>query len=278
MTSSWTDHLFLKLVNVFAFLTFFGSSLYSVVAPHHAGGKDTYLTPSNWTFGIWSLINLLLAGYVVYQFFDHSHDAIHGVGWRFAAIGLLNSVFLHLFVRAHYVVAFVFAFLVFSSVSTVYYSLKTHYTARTTSDFLFVHLPFSLYHAFSLYLLLLSLLTAFTHSPSAHPSIITFLLTLFSLWLLALTAWGYALSTKQGDLAGAAVLTWCLTGVVTHLKAHGQTGKREEIIFWAAVVALGFAGTGTFKALAFTVADPAGAIVLVENDGATATERTALIV
>jgi hypothetical protein len=44
------------------------------------------------------LINLLLAGYVVYQFFDHSHDAIHGVGWRFAAIGLLNSVFLHLFV------------------------------------------------------------------------------------------------------------------------------------------------------------------------------------
>jgi hypothetical protein len=90
-------------------------------------------------------------------------------------------------------------------------------------------------------------------------------------------------------------LTWCLTGVVTHLKAHGQTGKREEIIFWAAVVALGFAGTGTFKAsltcilrdvkltrygqaLAFTVADPAGAIVLVENDGATATERTALIV
>lgn len=146
---------------------------------------------------------------------------------------------------------------------TADYSLKTHYTARTTSDFLFVHLrtspfvpsldrpdppsAFSLYHAFSLYLLLLSFLTAFTHSPSSHPSLITLILTLFSLWLLALTAWGYALSSKAGDLAGAAVLTWTLTGVVTHLKAHGQTGKREEVIFWAAVVALGFAGTGTFK-------------------------------
>lgn len=74
------------------------------------------------------LTDLLLLGYVVYQcasrsgwreaaatrelttagaavshrFFDVSHDSIHGVGWRFPLVAVLNAIFLHVFVTGHY--------------------------------------------------------------------------------------------------------------------------------------------------------------------------------
>lgn len=40
---------------------------------------------------------------VVYQFFDSSAGAIHGVGWRFPIIGVLNAIFVHVYVTEHYV-------------------------------------------------------------------------------------------------------------------------------------------------------------------------------
>lgn len=63
--------------------------------------------------------DLLLLGYVIYQFFDKSHDSVHGVGYRFALVGILNAIFVHVFITRHFIVAFVFALLVASTVSTV---------------------------------------------------------------------------------------------------------------------------------------------------------------
>ena len=65
--------------------------------------------------------DILLLGYVIYQFFDDSAEAVHGIGWRFAIIGVLNAIFVHVFVTGHYIVAFIFAGLVAASVSTAYY-------------------------------------------------------------------------------------------------------------------------------------------------------------
>ncbi|KAK4047854.1 hypothetical protein OIO90_006015, partial [Microbotryomycetes sp. JL221] len=72
----WNDHLALKLANVAVFIFLFSSGLYSAMSPAGHGGKDTYITPAPYVFYTWSLIDLLLLGYVVYQFFDESHDAI----------------------------------------------------------------------------------------------------------------------------------------------------------------------------------------------------------
>lgn len=47
-------------------------------------------------------------------------------------------------------VAFVFSLFVFSSVSHIYYSLRAHHANHSGLDTLFVHLPFSLWHAWSL--------------------------------------------------------------------------------------------------------------------------------
>jgi len=213
--SSWADHLFLKVVNVLSFFFFFGTGLYSSLNPNgHHGGKITYFTPAPFTFYVWTIIDLLLLGYVIYQFFDESHDAIHGVGWRFAIVAILNAIFLHTFVTGHYIVAFIFACLVASSISTVYYSLRTHYPAKTTLDALFVHLPFSLWHAWSLFTVLLSAFAAFTHGGhSSHPGVAVKVLVVLAEAFLASTAWGYAFATKKGDLAGAIVLTFTLWGI-----------------------------------------------------------------
>lgn len=109
-----------------------------------------------------SLIDLLLLGYIIYQFVDSSHDAVHGVGWRLALVGVLNAIYLHVFVTGHYLVAFIFALLVASTVSTVYWSLSAHYPAKDLFDAVFVHLPFSLWHAWSLVTVFISGFAAFT--------------------------------------------------------------------------------------------------------------------
>lgn len=43
----------------------------------------------------WGNYSVLLAGYVVYQFFEASHASIHAIGYRFALIGVLQAIFLH---------------------------------------------------------------------------------------------------------------------------------------------------------------------------------------
>jgi hypothetical protein len=86
---------------------------------HGAWGKETYITPASYVFYVWTLIDLLLLGFVIFQFFDSSRDTITSVGWRFALVGILNAIFLHTFVTAHYIVAFIFALLTASVVSTV---------------------------------------------------------------------------------------------------------------------------------------------------------------
>lgn len=64
------------LLAVAVFIFLFSTGLYGAMSPAGHGGKDTYITPSPFTFYIWTLIDLLLLGYCVYQFFDSSHDAI----------------------------------------------------------------------------------------------------------------------------------------------------------------------------------------------------------
>lgn len=123
------------------------SCVFSAFAPGH--GKETYLTPGGGYQYAWSIVNLLLIGFAVYQFFDNSGDAVHGVGWRFALLAVLNSIFIHTYITRHFIVAFIFSLLGLSVVSSIYYSLKRHYAARNIPDLLFVQAPFGLWHAVS---------------------------------------------------------------------------------------------------------------------------------
>ncbi|KAM0790758.1 hypothetical protein ACM66B_004609 [Microbotryomycetes sp. NB124-2] len=209
----WNDHLALKIVNVAVFVFLFSSGLYSAMSPSGHGGKETYITPAPYVFQTWTLIDLLLLGYVVYQFFDSSHDAIHAVGWRFALVGVLNAIFLHTYVTHHLIVAFIFSLFTASTVSTVYYTLSVA-SAKGLGDVLFVHTPWSLWHAWSIVTVFISGFAAFTHGGHGrHPSVVVKVLVVLSCAFFAITAWGYAFRTRQGDIAGAIVLAWTLFGV-----------------------------------------------------------------
>ena len=149
--------------------------------------------------------------------------------------GVLNSIFVHTYATHHYLyvdslsslcsrsqrtfdrTAFIFALLTASTASSVYYSLRLHYPAKGTMDQIFVHLPFSLFHAYSIVLVLISAFALFTHGISApethHPGFTVKLLVLIAEGFLASTALGYAFSKREGDLAGAFVMAWFLFGI-----------------------------------------------------------------
>ena len=93
------------------------------------------MTPAYWTFGIWSLIHFLLLGYIIYQFFDSGKEVIiDGIGWRFPILAVFNAFYVGVWARGHYVIAFLLALCVSSSVSHIYYVIKKYHQGRNLSD------------------------------------------------------------------------------------------------------------------------------------------------
>jgi hypothetical protein len=137
------------VTNVIVYFLFLGSNVYSVAGPSspYVHGKETYITPSPWAFSIWSLIHLLLLGTVIYQFTSNGKAVvIDGIGWRFPLLGVLNAVYVNVWSSGHYIIAFVLALFVSSTVTHIYYVVKKYHEPNSTGDEVFVHLPFSLYH------------------------------------------------------------------------------------------------------------------------------------
>ncbi|BGP42051.1 hypothetical protein JCM10449v2_006053 [Rhodotorula kratochvilovae] len=242
-TNNWSDNLPLKIANILTFVFLFGSNTYGSLNPHGTG-RETYFTPASWVFYVWTIINALLLGFVIYQFFAPSHDVVHGIGWRFPLVGILNAIFVHVFVTRHYIVAFIFAILLASSVSTVYYSLSSTYHPGSIGDTLFVHLPFSLWHAWSIVTVFISAFALFTHSHHGHPSTISTILVVAAEAFLTLTAIGYAFRSREGDIAGSAVLFATLLGIYQE--------QPSAVIRYAALAGAIISGLAIVKSLYFT--------------------------
>jgi hypothetical protein len=224
-TSSWKDGIFLKIVNVVVYFFFLGSNIYTVAGPgdvYHST-RETYLTPSSWTFFIWTLVHLLLLGLVFYQFTDAGKRAIiDGIGWRFPLLAVLNAIYVGVWARGHYIVAYFFALFVSSAVSHVYYIIKKHHSGGSLADELFVHLPFSLYHGWTVVLVWLTAFEAFGVDATTHEAGFW---TKFFVFLSLLFLWGtsaaYAFSNPEGDLAGSLAIAWSLWGIWDHQRSNG---------------------------------------------------------
>jgi len=219
--ATWKDSLLLKIVNVLVYLFLFGSNIYASVLPnfnHHDHSnyiaKNTYITPAPYAFYVWTIINLGLLGFVILQFFEAGYElAVEHIGWRFAIVGILNALYAHFYATNNYIVAFIVSLFLASSVSTVYWSLRSH-KPQGVGQFFCVHLPWSLWHAWSLILVIISAFAAFGRDASHHHAgVWTKLLVAVALTFLALTSVGYAFHGEQGDIAGAAVIAWTLLGI-----------------------------------------------------------------
>ncbi|KAF8331924.1 uncharacterized protein EI90DRAFT_2919376 [Cantharellus anzutake] len=227
--SAWTDNIILKVVNIVAYLLLAGSNIYNVAGPGYSSGKETYVTPASWVFYIWWLIHLLLFGFIIYQFYPAGKKTIiDGISWRFSFLLVLNAIYVNTWATHHYRVALIFALFVSSTVSHIYWIIKKHHQREQWPDELFIHLPFSLYHGWTLVLVILSIFEAFGVNALKHsPGVITKVLVFLALLFLESTSVAYAYSSEEGDLAGAIAIAWSLWAIFDQQRS-------DEFIHWSA--------------------------------------------
>jgi len=232
-SAQWKDGILLKIVNVLSYLFFLGSNIYTVASPTPVYGvlKETYLTPSCWAFFAWSLIHFLLLGTIIYQFTSvHAKSVIiDGISWRFPLLAVLNAVFVTVWAHQHHLAAFILSLLVASTVSHIYYVVKKNHSSESTGDELFVHLPFSMWHGWATVLIFLTAFEAFgVNAAKHHPGVWTKVFVFLSLFFLEATATAYALSSTEGDLPGAFVISWTLWAIFDHQRS-------SAFIHWSAL-------------------------------------------
>ncbi|TFK53867.1 hypothetical protein OE88DRAFT_1654211 [Heliocybe sulcata] len=228
MADSWKDGILLKIVNVVVYLLFLGSNVYTVAQPSgpYFSGKETYITPAPWAFGIWSLIHLLLLGTVVYQFFSGGKTVIiDGIGWRFPLLAVLNAAYVNLWANGNYIFAFILALFVSSAVTHIYYTVKKYHEPSSIADELFVHLPFSLYHGWTTVLVVLTAFEAFgVNAVTHHAGVWTKVFVFLALFFLEGTAATYAFASPEGDLPASIAVAWSLWAIYSH-QTVGTSGK-----------------------------------------------------
>ncbi|KAG0225703.1 hypothetical protein BGW41_004578 [Actinomortierella wolfii] len=219
-----------KVLNIVVYFTLLSGNLYSAFG----GDKDhdspyfshhqSYITPASFVFFIWTLIHFLLGGMVIYQWFtDKVHQA---VGWHFILASVFNAIWLGLWTSDHNILALIALFFATGAVSYIYFRLKEQETAEGLRDVIFLHLPFSLYHAWIFVLLIINLFAVISPIREDGPSTFQTILAIAGLAFIASTVIGY-IEYKQGDVAGALVLAWYLFGVFAH--------QKEPAIHWTAL-------------------------------------------
>jgi hypothetical protein len=100
--------------------------------------------------------------------------------------------------------------------------VKKHHSSQSLADELLVHLPFSLWHGFTTFLIVLSAFEAFgvdahTHGAGVWTKVFVFL----ALFFLEGTAATYAFSTAEGDLAGSVAIAWTIWAIFAHQTSSG---------------------------------------------------------
>jgi len=232
--ASWKDGILLKIVNVVVYLLFLGSDIYTLAAPgdiYHTGRKETYLTPAPWAFLVWVLIHFLLLGTMIYQFCPSGKSVIiDGISWRLPLLTILNAVYVNFWSKQSFIFSFIFALLVSSTVTHIYYIVKKHHTPQSIWDELVVHLPFSLYHGWTTVLVVLSLFEAFGVNALKQPADIwTKIFVFLALLFLEATAATYAFSSPEGDLPASIAIAWSLWAIYAH-----QTS--DEFVHWTSLI------------------------------------------
>ncbi|KAG0306304.1 hypothetical protein BGZ99_001802 [Dissophora globulifera] len=212
-----------KVANILVYVTLLSGNLYSTFGRHEDDGTDSpydskhrsYITPAPFTFYIWTLMHLLLGGMVIFQWFTDKVD--QAVGWHFVFASIFNAIWLALWTSGHTILALFALFLATGAVSFIYYRLKEQDSAETILDVIFLHLPFSLYHAWIFVLLIINLFAVLSPAHEGGPSTFHTVLSIAGLGFVASTVIGY-IEYKQGDVAGALVLAWYMFGVFAEQK------------------------------------------------------------
>ena len=111
----------------------------------------------------------------------------------------------------------------------IYYIVKKYHEPSSTADEIFVHLPFSLYHGWTVVLIVLSAFSAFgVNASTHHAGVWTKVFVFLGFFFLESTATAYAWSSPEGDLPAGVAIAWYLWAVFVH-----QT--TSKFVHWSAL-------------------------------------------
>jgi len=230
-----THPLLIKVLNVLAYVFLLSANVYSGFegesggSPYH-NSHETYITPAPFVFGVWGLIHLLLGGFVIYQFWESANEVVVDVvHWHFIIITLLNTLWLTLWENNYLILASVVVLFISFQISFVYHALqKAPFAAQNWADKLFIHAPFSLYHAWIAVILVLSIFAALTpEKTDEDPILLVKIVVVIALFILKGLSVAY-IEGFDSDIAGSIVIAWTLVGIFVE--------QQDPIIHWTALV------------------------------------------
>ena len=142
-----------KWWNLLFFLGMITVNVLSVTVP--LGGRSTgeisdmyhtYLTPAGYAFSIWSLIYILLAGFIIYQFrqYTGSRDSVQAIRFWFVLSCVFNMAWLFLWHYLYLELSLAAMVLMLFTLIVIYRSTR-RITEPTTGERWLIKLPFSIY-------------------------------------------------------------------------------------------------------------------------------------
>jgi len=252
-------YLTLKLFNTLSFLWFTAANVYAFsllfkkekdIGIHPPGekvklgygvGKETFLTPDPWVYSVLFLIHLTLAGSVAFAQWTDRGDEILAkrLTWRFSLLMLLSTVWTGTWITRHYNYSLAAALVVAMIASNVYWIIKREFrleAAFDTKDQVFIHMPFSLFHGWTVFLLAINVFATFAPI-SAQSGVATAVFAVWTLAILTGLSVSYAISSLEGDLPGTIVITLGLVSIFFHQShplAHGANSDEANVVRWFA--------------------------------------------
>jgi len=225
--------LAIKIANVLVYIFLLGANLYSGLDPNnddspYDGKHVTFISPAPFAFGIWGLIHFLLGGFVIYQWFGPQELVLDGINWHFVGITVWNTLWLVLWQTDHLILAWITILITSSQVTYVYAVIRRQVDA-STNELVWIHAPFSLYHAWIYIITVISTFAAFSPDKTDDnvPGLFVKIFVVIALIIIQLVAVGYIFGGK-GDIAGAVVIAWSLYGI--------SVEQTDPSIHWTSLV------------------------------------------
>jgi benzodiazapine receptor len=204
-----------------------------------------YFVPAGYVFSIWGVIYLLLLGFTVYQARPAQRDSglLDRIGWLFVLSCLLNSVWIFLWHWRLVLPSVLIMFGLLGTLILIYLRLDVGVTETSRNEWLYVHLPFSVYLGW-ITVAPIANVTALLVSmgwPSYGPAATNWTI----LVIVVAVAIGLTSVWTRGDVGYNLVLVWAFAGIVVKQMGSGLVPYAAGI--GAAIILLALTGVKLLK-------------------------------
>lgn len=236
----------LKILNVVSFILMITVNALANILPINGvttgAVSDSYpnlFAPAGFTFAIWGLIYLLLAGFVVYQIWNFKNESQYSlfkvVSWCFIISSFANAAWI--FSWHYFVIPLSMVLMIVILSSLIVANNKINSVELTNKEKWFVRLPFSVYFGW------------ITVATIANAT--TFLVSIgWNGWGLSEQFWTIAVVSvgaiiggstilRNKDVAYGFVILWAYFGILAkHISANGFAGKYPGVItaVWISII------------------------------------------